>query len=379
MFRVLWIDDQPDKLPNVIEEAKELYDIELIICRFRSEGIRELEKPNPQYDAVVLDAFLVNESISEIPAKKHLIDILNRLHQLKGMNIHIPYLVFSANAGTLMADQTFMELTAGIPVFQKTVDETPMMFLKLVEMIKNRSENELKFYYGPALELCTSKYIGESYNDYLKPLLRLLEDKTQILDTTKFRNSLRYILEGITSKFQSIGIIPISTDKLETGLNWECNILMGKAQSYASEVDILPPLVCHILDNVLKIAQDTMHDKPGLSLKVNAYLREKSSRHLICGTVLYLVEIMQYCKKIFDEFSNYDENKTIVQKNIGQVKRDDSFGKFTCENFSGKYLLTNKNIELKDGDRIIINEWEKNRDLISRNQFDRVTYKYKII
>jgi hypothetical protein len=154
---------------------------------------------------------------------------------------------------------------------------------------------------------------------------------------------------------------------------------MGKAQSYASEVDILPPLVCHILDNVLKIAQDTMHDKPGLSLKVNAYLREKSSRHLICGTVLYLVEIMQYCKKIFDEFSNYDENKTIVQKNIGQVKRDDSFGKFTCENFSGKYLLTNKNIELKDGDRIIINEWEKNRDLISRNQFDRVTYKYKII
>jgi hypothetical protein len=378
MYRVLWIDDQPDKLPYVIQEAKELYDIELINCRFKNEGIKELEKPKPQYDAVVLDAFLVNKT-DEIPAKKHLIDILNRLHQLKGMNIHIPYLVFSANAGTLMADQTFVELTSGVPVFQKTVDETPQMFLKLIEMIKNRPEEELKFYYGPALELCTSKYIGERYNDYLKTLLRHLEDKTQIIDTKEFRDNLRFIIEGITEKFRNIGIIPEGTNEKERGLNWECNILIGRAVGYTSNTEIMPPAISHILKNILDISQDTMHDKPGLTLQVNAYLKEQGTRHMICGSVLYLVEVMQFCKKIFDEYSNYQKKIPIIQKNIGFVAKDKSSGNFFCENFSGKYLLTNKNIELKDGDRIIINEWEKNRELISRNQFDRTTFKYKII
>jgi hypothetical protein len=375
-YRVLWIDDQPDKQPNLIKEAEEIYDIELINTIFKNTGIMELEKRSGEYDAVILDAFMIDKSQEETPARKHLIDIITRLHQLKGMHIHIPFVIYSANIGTLTSEQTFLDLTDGIPVFPKSPDGTPRMFEKLIELIKSRPEDELRYFYSPAVELCTNKYIGINYLQYLMPMLRFLEDKTQILDTQLFRENLRYILEGITKKFGEIKIIPKSAERSERGLNWRCNILMGKANSYANKVDIFPPLINHILDNVLKIAQDTKHDYPELDLQVNGFVQKHGARYFVSGCVFYIVEIMNYCKVLFDEYSNFEKNKNIVQKNVGVVQIDNSSGNLFCENFSGKYLLGKSKVQINPGDNILIRTWDINSDPSTKDQYHRFSNKY---
>lgn len=374
MYKVIWIDDEFHLNEPFRDLAKDVYNIDLKPFKLRKDGMGEFERRPNDYDGVILDARMLDESSDELPDTDGLYKALFKLSELQGLS-YFPVVIFSANRNDILNEQEFKKITKDIPIYKKSLDEQRLLE-DLKRMIHENPVAQIKIEYKKAFELCTNNYIGEEYFDKLLKLLKVLRG-IEKSSSTEDLISARKILEGIFQKLVSIGILP---KELEGKLNPQCRVLECKDQSFIHIKEVVHPLIAFITSNILYITQDEGHLKDGLDLNVDKFRQNQGTNYLLYSITYSLVDIMIWFKQFFDENTSTETNKTYIKYNTGIVETDSSGNSF-CKNESATYLLyqPKKNYEYAIGDQIRIKSWGDNPDISKRRVYNRIIYKFEKI
>ncbi len=373
MYKVLWIDDEYRKNLEFIELAK-IYDIELIPFELRIQGITEFkERPN-DYDGVILDAKMLDESPNERPDTGGLYKALFNLREFQAIS-YFPVIIFSANRDDILNELEFKKITKDIPIYKKSVDEG-RIFIELKELMKDNPIAKIKNKYQIALELCTSNYIGSEYYDNFIKLLKILNG-LEISSSQKSLTPIRKILEGVFQKLVLIGILP---QEFKGKLNESCKLIINEDQSYFHTTRIFDPLIQHILKCMLPIIQDEQHLKEDLKLHVDQFIQKQGTDNVLYGLTYLLIDLMIWFKKLFDRYTDKEVNQTYIKANIGTVKVDSSGNSF-CINDSGKYLLKRsyRKVTYSLDDTIRIIKWDINTDERTKEVYNRYISRIEVI
>ena len=380
MIRVLWIDDQyADQ--SLVDFAQSIYDIEVIPFGLRVTGMAELEKNIDKYDAVILDANMLDASIDEKPNTDGLWESIFKLKELIGKKYFIPFVIYTAQPG-LLSDEQFRSVTKGIDIYIKGKDNDRML-IEIKEKIKDLPNTKLKSKYSRAFDLCTNQYIGEECISTLMSLVSGVEDEVNIQNTEDKLNAIRKIVENIFDKFYRIGILPIEVAKGDGTINKSCNFLTGYHSLYKYNREILHPVISNQLKNILSVTQDGSHSKGTLILRVDEFIKQQGTPYLYNSTVFQLLDIMTWCKEFFDKNQDIVFNQTfyeLISKDTpaiyeGTIEQDS--GK---NYFCGEYLLNSNTVNKngnKPGDNIKIFESSKNNNKATNKMYPNYSPKFK--
>lgn len=373
MYKVLWIDDEHEIHDSFSELAQFVYGIKLIPYKVGKQGMAELERRPDDFDAVILDARMFDTTINEKPDTTALYNAIYKLKELQGKSIYFPVVIFSANRNDILDQSEFQKMTAGIPVFKKSLDEENLLN-QLKSLIQAKPISEIKMEFQAAFELCTDAYIGSQYYDKLLKLLKILRG----IESSTIRESLspaRKIIEGIFEKLHSIGILP---SEFKGKLNESIRLLRNNDKSYLITNKFIHPCATYLIEHILSITQDEVHLKDDLKLKVDLFMQAQGTNHLLWGVTYQLIDVMIYFKKFFEDHRSDEVNKALIIKNTGIVE-EDSEGNIFCKNSSSKYLLkyNAKEIVLQVGDKIHIKNWYFNSDNKSKITYMRIADKFE--
>jgi len=106
-YNVLWIDDEWDKMPMFKRECEEFNNLHLVPYKTRKAGIDALLHDIDYWDAVLLDAKMLDKSENETPSLKGLRKATQKLDELK-IRRNIPRFI-STGQPDLISDNNFKD------------------------------------------------------------------------------------------------------------------------------------------------------------------------------------------------------------------------------------------------------------------------------
>ena len=106
-YNVLWIDDEWDKMPMFKRECEEFNNLHLVPYKTRKAGIDALLHDIDYWDAVLLDAKMLDKNENETPSLKGLRKATQKLDELK-IRRNIPRFI-STGQPDLISDNNFKD------------------------------------------------------------------------------------------------------------------------------------------------------------------------------------------------------------------------------------------------------------------------------
>src|SRR5690606_344576 len=95
-YKVLWIDDQHDIQQGFLAEAYQ-HKVDIVPFKTSVAGMRELEMNIFDYDGVILDAKVYENSENEVASLGGLSASVSKINQLQAKKV-IPYFVFTGQS-----------------------------------------------------------------------------------------------------------------------------------------------------------------------------------------------------------------------------------------------------------------------------------------
>ena len=314
--QILWIDDEWDKMSAFRMECEDLYNLILEPYKTCKEGLLALERDLDKWDAVLLDAKMLDESENEVASVKGLRKAKQRLDELS-LKKKIPYFIFTGQPD-LSSDDNFSAFFGEFYV--KSRDEKRLLD-DIVTAINLVDRNQIKSNYQDlfsSLEsLGISEYTKDTFLDILLPLH--YKEKEEGFRPVHHFTQLRKVIEYLFRECHRVGLVPdacISNGIIN--LN-QCSLyLAGKNPEkinlrYGEEGDrIIPKHIERIIRSVLELGNTCSHsveledeDKE----KIEELFRSFKSNYLIYGLTLQLCEAVVW-------FANYIANHNDKEENL---------------------------------------------------------------
>ena len=372
-YQVLWIDDDAEKQDGFLESAY-LNGLDINYCKTSKQGVEELVSKIEQYDAVILDAMVYNESEDEKASLTGLFNSIKKINSLSERK-KIPYFIFSgyidqdehASARQMLADET---------IFIKSKDND-RLFQAIKDEANTQADTQIRHKYQRVFDVCTEKYIGENAGKDLLNLLLNLDNS----NTDNQFNTLRKIVEDIfisSNKFQLLPnefITPTvalnESSKFLSGKNHKGELFAEKGYEHLEETHI-PEQISTMLWNVLSVTQDGSHRS-----KIDSHAKYLNTSFLFQSILYQLLDVIVWFKMHVDNnpktenWTKIEKPKQEIESNIkkGIVINFNIYKGFaflqpedgTDNIFIPPHLITNHS--LKDGDAITgeIEEYIDNR------------------
>ena len=372
-YQVLWIDDDAEKQDGFLESAY-LNGLDINYCKTSKQGVEELVSKIEQYDAVILDAMVYNESEDEKASLTGLFNSIKKINSLSERK-KIPYFIFSgyidqdehASARQMLADET---------IFIKSKDND-RLFQAIKDEANTQADTQIRHKYHRVFDVCTEKYIGENAGKDLLNLLLNLDNS----NTDNQFNTLRKIVEDIfisSNKFQLLPnefITPTvalnESSKFLSGKNHKGELFAEKGYQHLEETHI-PEQISTMLWNVLSVTQDGSHRS-----KIDSHAKYLNTSFLFQSILYQLLDVIVWFKMHVDNnpktenWTKIEKPKQEIESNIkkGIVINFNIYKGFaflqpedgTDNIFIPPHLITNHS--LKDGDAITgeIEEYIDNR------------------
>lgn len=372
-YQVLWIDDDAEKQDGFLESAY-LNGLDINYCKTSKQGVEELVSKIEQYDAVILDAMVYNESEDEKASLTGLFNSIKKINSLSERK-KIPYFIFSgyidqdehASARQMLADET---------IFIKSKDND-RLFQAIKDEANTQADTQIRHKYHRVFDVCTEKYIGENAGKDLLNLLLNLDNS----NTDNQFNTLRKIVEDIfisSNKFQLLPnefITPTvalnESSKFLSGKNHKGELFAEKGYQHLEETHI-PEQISTMLWNVLSVTQDGSHRS-----KIDSHAKYLNTSFLFQSILYQLLDVIVWFKMHVDNnpktenWTKIEKPKQEIESNIkkGVVINFNIYKGFaflqpedgTDNIFIPPHLITNHS--LKDGDAITgeIEEYIDNR------------------
>lgn len=386
MYKVLWIDDEWEKMSDFKEEWMTLHHIDLIPFDTSKKGLDYLKAHLDDIEAVLLDAKVPwdeNERASLVGLRK----ATSYLKELK-FKKYIPYFI-STGQPDLMTTDLFRESFGDY--YTKDIDDERLL-KDMLECMDNREDAEIRVMYSDCFDalndiesISQSKYFEKEVSVILLPILRALHNPsmhTEFEPRDKY-NRLRQLVELIFRKCNDFKIIPdCCVEKGEVNLN-QCQMYLSgriafikKVYRYPFGEGLFPKHIENILYQVLSLGNINSHTfEVGENVElteeeqehVGQLLSSRDSRFIIFGFALQMIEVLIWLSKYLQTHRNIDENIGRLRSSCGKLAFDSQLG--TCY-FNEDFAIGGN---AYDGDEFEITKY----DIIKENTNSSTNYVYK--
>ena len=376
-YKILWIDDEWDKMTTFQLECKELHGLYLEPYRTRKEGMEAFERNIDDWDAVLLDAKMFDENDNETASLAGLGKAKQRLDELS-IRRAIPYFI-STGQPDLISDKNFKDLFGDYYI--KGNDDVKLIE-DILKAINNSDSQQIKTLYKDVFsgldKIGVRNYVEPILMDILLPLHYPAKEPN--FKPVYHYNQLRQLLEYLFRACNMVGLVPNQciTDG-RVNLN-QCSLYLAGKDAEKSGVRygekgerIVPGYIESIIRAILEfgnIHSHTVELEEEDIHKIEGIFRTAQSRFIIFGLTLQICEVIIWfsdyitkhddkevnlllCNELQCEESTYseaDEAKKYLNREFVPVKDED--GIWHCEKCnvkitsweSGKMELTEINL-----------------------------------
>jgi hypothetical protein len=217
-YNVLWIDDKHEGMSSFKATARR-YDLTINAFKSANGGMSELEANYSHYDAVLLDAKILEDE-TDAPGTES----TRYIHQAKARLDAIPKkfdtFVYTGQVKAY-ANETFEEVFGRENIYQKGVEaERTRLFENLRRSAADSEDANLRNKYATTLAVCTDDYLGQITHPEMIKLLKALERNTL---GAEHLNQIRNIVERAMTALQESELLPYEI----TALNAQSRFLCG--------------------------------------------------------------------------------------------------------------------------------------------------------
>jgi hypothetical protein len=375
MIRVLWLEDEPDKVEAFFDR---MYEAGILVIHKDTANnfIAELNANLGTYDAVILDAMGVVNSFDEKVSSKS----LSVAHQSLLSVSHIKTLPFFILSGQLTKDenQGLKEYIGEAHVYIKSKDEE-----RLIEDIKRAVSEQpdyiLRNKYSDILSVFNENKLGSKHYERIFNLIKWVESSQEIDNSEDQLTRIRKIIEAIFHSLAKQGLVPNEITSNPGWLNGTSLFLANKHSAYMQVEPYIHPTVSDSIFRLLNIIQDGSHAEGGLKLRVDEYIQLNESDYLFKSCIYLLFDIIIWYKNLCENYPNTENNKTLWNATEKQVLEQMILGKDTVGNYHcGEILITYTEVQEKGykvGDKITISEIKVNTNPKTNMYYKKTAFK----
>lgn len=301
-YKVLWIDDEYQKMDLFIELCLAEHNIELVPFKTRKDGMEELEEHINEYDAVILDAKAYDESENEVPELDALRNARDKINQLS-FRKYLPIFIFTGQPD-LLSDKTFKSSFGNY--YEKQTDNDKLI-KDLKRAIEDAPRRQIINRHSKVFKALDKLGFDVTAKEQVLDLLQLAysQEATSVARHRPYYNFLRQLVEHIFTSFNKIGVIPdefVVNGKIN--LNQSSLYISGKnpihiGLRYGNEGDrIVPRYIENIIRLVLDIGNAHSHTTDLEEMdenQLNDFFHQINSSYLIPSLTMQMCEVIIWC------------------------------------------------------------------------------------
>lgn len=311
-YKVIWIDDEYDKMLAFRRECEKIHDIQLTPFRTQKEGMEALDRDIDGWDAVLLDAKMFDQSVNE---QADIYGLTNAIKHIEGLSLRrkIPYFI-STGQPDLMDNKMF-EKAYG-KYYIKGNDDYQLM-LDMLDAISKSETNQIRALYSDVIRSMND--IDTRGVDIILRIFKALHFPANHpdFDAKLHYTQLRLLVEYIFRRCHNQGIIPLECiPDGKVNLNQCYNYLIGNDGHYSkvrygdNNERIVDVHIERILDSILNFGNIASHTTE-LSPEDEKVFDRGISKYLIMGLALQLCEAILW-------FDNYINTHSDIEKNLSK-------------------------------------------------------------
>lgn len=368
-YKVLWLEDEINKVEAFFDMA-EMENIELDHVETVNEMKSKLiGKKIVTYDAAILDAKGVIESLEEIPSLRAVQEAIEYINGLNNVKV-LPKFILSAQLG---GDENgnIREMLGEENIYIKTRDEEKLLSNLKVEADKQietqiRHENYMLF-------KVLDEYEEEVGKTFMQVLLGIKNGINGFDDELYFTH-LRIILEHVFRKANNIGILHdncVQRGGSRVNLTDASLFLAGEDTLHSRvrcRISHFPKIIAENIKNIIFITGAASHTTEvdiTKNIDVLEYRKTVQSPNLLFSLGFQMIDVLLWFDKYSQQNSNVDVNKSYWQEieytvndeklEIGKVIRIAPNGWGTVASTVGTVSIYKGNVtqlNLKEGDQI---------------------------
>lgn len=199
-YHILWIDDEWETQTSFITKCKLRYNMVLTPFKTQKEGLDAYAQNPAFWEAIILDAKVLDESEHEVARIGSLYKAVARLQsEFKD----IPYFVSTGQPDLTKADhfEEFCKTTYSHRYYEKGVDDE-LLCQEIIKAVDEKSQRKIKNKYPEIFSWLPSELYGE-----LLDILTIVENGEN--NNTNIFNNIRKILDWVMKELNKHGILAI--------------------------------------------------------------------------------------------------------------------------------------------------------------------------
>lgn len=364
MYKVLWIDDQPNE--EFISEAFES-DINVIVATCYNDGVMMLEDRSNHFDAIIIDANCkTSNDEREAPSLDVLRDLIEYIVKLCSTNQFIPWFIFTGGAY-----EGFSHINLMIsrnrpwddrPYYSKSTD-SEVLLENIKKAADKHDETQLKMKYADIWAVCPDQNVLN--------ILSSLE-KEDICNASIF-NEIRKVLDWIMEYCNKSGVLAITYSGSNLG---KCSKALGDLKMK----EFVPIHIQRSIHSCVEITNNGSH-----RLEIDDYVKSGNAQYLLRSTTYELLNILIWCKtlptteheihSLKERIKEWLTQKEEVLATVDGIVEQDSKNNYHCGNIMLKY----QNVMEHLGKRISITQHTDNLDSYTKENYPYFAYKFHVI
>lgn len=318
-YEILWIDDEWDKMASFKEECEVIHQIKLHPFRTQKAGMEALDENLKRWDAILLDARMLDQSeeneVAKLDGLRKAIAHINQLSSRRS----IPYFIFTGQPD-LMSNEMFKQSFG--KYYNKRMDGEKLI-ADMKSTIGQSTRYQVKTFYPDAVE--DMSFLSEDERESVLDILETMHFPHSHPDFTPrlYYNPLRKALEGIFRLAGKAGII--HEDFFKGGLVNINQCFMFLIGSTAEKVGfkaterIAPRHIQEMMSLIINIGNINSHSVDEFQptelseTEIQAYDNYinhggTNSKFLIFSMALQLCEILRWMNNYIAEHPDKEEN-----------------------------------------------------------------------
>ena len=319
MYEVLWIDDEWDKMTSFKEECEVIHHIRLHPFRTQKAGMEALDKTLKKWDAILLDARMLDQSeeneVAKLDGLRKAIAHINQLATRRA----IPYFIFTGQPD-LMSNELFEE---SFGKFYNKGKDGAQLVADIKSAVSKSERFQIKAFYPNAVE--TLSLLNQEDIENILDILEAMHFPSSHPDfkPSLYYNPLRKALENVFRLAGKAGIIP--EDFFQGGLvniNQCFMFLIGNSAEkigYKAAKRIAPRHIQNMMSLVINLGNvsshsvELSHDTMLSDSEIQKYEDYNNrinvdSRILLFSMALQFCQIVKWMSKYVDDHPDKEEN-----------------------------------------------------------------------
>ncbi len=303
LYHIIWIDDEWEKMTSFVKYCKFEHNIELTPFKTQKEGLDAFAQ-NPSYwDAIILDAKVLDKSTTEFANIKSLYKAVNRLQsEFKD----VPYFISTGQPDLMDTDlfDAYCQTTYSHRYYEK-VEDDEQLCIDIISSIENKPQRKIINKYPEIFSWLPSEMYGEIID-----ILTVIENGDS-KNSTVF-NNIRKILDWIMSELNTYGILAIPFNG--TNLN-DCSRFLAcdELQEY------VPQYIQRQLHSCCAIANEGSH-----RLKIDEDVRNGTAPFLIRSTIYELLNVLMWMHQLPKDGETQRKITNIAVNCVSGLKKSSS-------------------------------------------------------